>query len=231
MVIPQENSLQPKMPTHAARKVLRRSGRVPWVGNGRWSTWRKRGFQQSLSLVEGNVVAALPSELHAYWKCIVPQHGLVDSRYSGTIIVTVTYICMAIVGEDDGKFILFVQVCASDTLAYFVSWKNARFSRWIVQKTVFFCWMFNFLGIGTTHNHPHPPRQTPDFPWRFSPRRCSATCIPSTLGSEANEATCNQLQRVPFCLRRDESDRFVFFWGGGGELDVERFKKVIRKGR
>jgi len=33
--------------------------------------------------------------------------------------------------------------------------------------------------------------------------RCSAACIPSTLGSEANEATCNQLQRVPFCLRRE----------------------------
>ena len=110
--------LQPKMPTHAARKVLRRSGRVPWVGNGRWITWRKRGFQQSLSLVEGNVVVAIPSEseLNGYWNCIVP-----DSRYSGTIIVTVTYICMAIVGEDYGKFILFVQVCASDTLAYFDS--------------------------------------------------------------------------------------------------------------
>ncbi len=59
--------------THAARKVLRRSGGVPWVAesknhmpdlggtrrvwlvllflvNGRWITCRKRDFQQSLSL-------------------------------------------------------------------------------------------------------------------------------------------------------------------------------------
>ena len=43
---------------------------------------------------------------------------LVDSKYSGAVIVTVTYICMAIVGEDDGKLmgrpqiypISFVQV-------------------------------------------------------------------------------------------------------------------------
>lgn len=51
---------------------------------------------------------------------------LVDSRYSGAVIVTVTYICMAIVAEDDGKLMdpilgtssnLPDVVCASDFLA------------------------------------------------------------------------------------------------------------------
>lgn len=41
-------------------KVLRRSGRVPWVGNG-----GAHGCQQSLSL-EGNVVVAVPSELQGF---------------------------------------------------------------------------------------------------------------------------------------------------------------------
>lgn len=129
----------------AARKVLRRSGRVPWVGNGRWSTWRKRGFQQSLSLVEGNVVVAVPSELHGYWNCIVP-----DSRYSGTIIVTVTYICMAIVGEDYGKFILFVQVTLWHIL---IPEKMLGFPDGLSKKRSLF-WMFKFLGIGTTPTTP-----------------------------------------------------------------------------
>ena len=63
---------------------------------------------------------------------IVSFHSIVgyvlaDSRYSGAVIVAVTYICMAIVGEDDGKLMdpilgtspnLPDFVCASDFLAF-----------------------------------------------------------------------------------------------------------------